>query len=40
VIGLVDIVGDLIDDLDAEHYLFPEATGAQALKFLTKKHNH
>jgi hypothetical protein len=29
--GLVDIVGDLIEDYEAEHHPVPEATGVQAL---------
>lgn len=32
--GLVDIVGDLIADYEAEHHRLPEATGLQALQFL------
>lgn len=35
---LVDIVGDLIQDFEAEHYPLPEATGLQALKFLLEQH--
>ncbi len=36
--GLVDIVGDLIEDYEAEHHLLPEITGLQALKFLMDQH--
>lgn len=36
--GLVDIVGDLIEDYEAEHHRLPEATGIQALKFLMEQH--
>lgn len=32
--GLVDIVGDLIEDCETLHHPLPEATGVQALKFL------
>lgn len=36
--GLVDIVGDLIDDYESEHHPLPDTTGAQALKFLMEQH--
>ena len=36
--GLVDIVGDLIEDYEAEHHPLPEVTGIQALKFLMEQH--
>ncbi len=36
--GLVDIVGDLIADYEAEHHTIPEATGLQALQFLMAQH--
>lgn len=36
--GLVDIVGDLIADYEAEHHAMPEATGLQALQFLMTQH--
>ncbi|CAM5525801.1 helix-turn-helix domain-containing protein [Eoetvoesiella caeni] len=36
--GLIDIVGDLIEDYEAEHHSLPEATGTQALKFLMQQH--
>ena len=36
--GLVDIVGDLIEDYESEHHPLPEATGVQALKFLMEQH--
>ena len=38
VMGLVDIVGDLIEDYEAVHHPLPEATGVQALKFLMEQH--
>jgi HTH-type transcriptional regulator/antitoxin HigA len=36
--GLVDIVGDLIEDYEAEHHPLPPATGLQALMFLIEQH--
>ena len=36
--GLVDIVGDLIEDYEAKHHPLPKVTGVQALKFLMKQH--
>lgn len=36
--GLVDIVGDLVDRYEREHHPLPEATGIQALKFLMDQH--
>lgn len=36
--GLVDIVGDLIEDYEVEHHALPEATGVHALKFLMEQH--
>ncbi len=36
--GLVDIVGDLIEDYEAEQHPLPETTGVQALKFLMEQH--
>ncbi|MDO8788380.1 MAG: helix-turn-helix domain-containing protein [Sulfuritalea sp.] len=36
--GLVDIVGDLIEDYEAEHHPLPDVTGIQALKFLMEQH--
>jgi HTH-type transcriptional regulator/antitoxin HigA len=35
---LVDIVGDLIEDYETEHYPLPEVAGVQALKFLMEQH--
>ncbi len=35
---LVDIVGDLIEDFEADRYPLPETTGVQALKFLLEQH--
>ena len=36
--GLVDIVGDLIEDYEAGHHALTPATGLQALKFLVDQH--
>ncbi|MBS1224875.1 MAG: putative transcription regulator containing domain [Proteobacteria bacterium] len=36
--GLVDIVGDLIEDYEAAHHPLPATTGVQALKFLVEQH--
>ncbi len=36
--GLVDIVGDLIEDFEAEHHPLPDVDGVQALKFLMAQH--
>ena len=36
--GLVDIVGDLIEDFESEHHPLPDVTGVQALKFLIEQH--
>ncbi len=36
--GLVDIVGDLIEDFEAEHHPLPDVSGVQALKFLMAQH--
>ena len=36
--GLVDIVGDLIEDYEAAHHPLPDVTGVQALKFLMEQH--
>ena len=36
--GLVDIVGDLIEDYESDHHALPETTGVQALKFLMEQH--
>jgi len=36
--GLVDIVGDLIENFEAEHHPLPDVTGVQALKFLMAQH--
>ena len=36
--GLVDIVGDLIEDFETEHHPLPDVTGVQALKFLIEQH--
>ena len=36
--GLVDIVGDLIEDYEAEHHRLPDVSGIEALKFLMEQH--
>lgn len=36
--GLVDIVGDLIEDYETEHHPLPDVSGVQALKFLMEQH--
>ena len=36
--GLIDIVGDLIEDYEAAHHPLPDVTGVQALKFLMEQH--
>lgn len=36
--GLVDIVGYLIEDFESEHHPMPDVTGVQALKFLIEQH--
>lgn len=36
--GLVDILGDLIEDFEAVHHPPTETTGVQALKFLMVQH--
>jgi HTH-type transcriptional regulator/antitoxin HigA len=36
--GLVDIVGDLIEDYEAEQHPLAETTGVEALKFLMEQH--
>ena len=36
--GLMDVVGDLIADYEAQHQHTPPATGVQALKFLMTQH--
>ena len=36
--GLVDIVGDLIEDYEAEHHPLQDVTGVQALIFLMEQH--
>lgn len=37
--GLVDIIGDLIEDYESEHHPMPEASGVDALKFLMEQHD-
>lgn len=39
LMGLVDIVGDLIADYEAQHHTLPEVSGVQALKFLMTQHD-
>ena len=36
--GLVDIVGDLIEDFETERHPLPDVTGVLALKFLMVQH--
>lgn len=36
--GLIDIVGDLIEDFEAKHHPLPDPTGVQGLKFLMEQH--
>ena len=38
IMGLVDIVGDLIEDYEIEQHPLPETTGIEALKFLMEQH--
>ena len=38
IMGLVDIVGDLIEDYEAEQHQLPEVSGIDALKFLMAQH--
>ena len=38
IMGLVDIVGDLIQDYETEQHPLPETTGIEALKFLMEQH--
>lgn len=38
LMGLVDIVGDLIAGYEAQHHTLPEVSGVQALKFLMTQH--
>lgn len=37
--GLVDIVGDLIEDYESEHHPLPAVAGIDALKFLMEQHD-
>jgi len=39
VMGLVDIVGDLVEDYESEHHPLPAVTGIDALKFLMDQHD-
>jgi HTH-type transcriptional regulator/antitoxin HigA len=39
VMGLVDIVGDLVDDYESEHHPLPAVAGIDALKFLMDQHD-
>ena len=36
--GLIDIVGDLIEDYETEHHPLPETSGVQALMLLMEQH--
>ena len=38
IMGLVDIVADLIDDYEAEVHPLPQTSGVDALKFLMEQH--
>lgn len=38
LMGLVDIVGDLIEDYETAHHPTPQATGLEALRFLMQQH--
>ena len=38
IMGLVDIVGDLIEDYETEQHPLPEINGIDALKFLMEQH--
>ena len=38
IMGLVDIVGDLIEDYETEQHPVTETTGIEALKFLMEQH--
>lgn len=38
-IGLVDILGDLIQDYEREQHPLPETTGLDALRFLMEQHH-
>ena len=38
IMGLVDIVGDLIENYEAEQHPLAETTGVEALKFLMEQH--
>ncbi len=37
--GLVDIVGDLIEDYESDHHPLPAVAGIDALKFLMDQHD-
>jgi HTH-type transcriptional regulator/antitoxin HigA len=36
--GLVDIIGDLIENYEKRHHPLPDVSGVQALKFLMEQH--
>jgi HTH-type transcriptional regulator/antitoxin HigA len=36
--GLIDLLGNLIEDYEADQHPLPRATGLQALKFLMDRH--
>jgi len=38
LMGLVDIVGDLVADYEAQHHSLPEVSGLEALRFLMTQH--
>ena len=39
IMGLIDIVGDLIDDYESELHPLPQTNGVDALKFLMEQHD-
>ena len=39
IMGLIDIVADLIDDYESEFHPLPQTNGVDALKFLMEQHN-
>ncbi len=39
LMGLVDIVGDLIEDYETEHHPLPPVVGVDALRFLMEQHS-
>jgi HTH-type transcriptional regulator/antitoxin HigA len=39
IMGLIDIVGDLVDDYEQQFHTLPQTNGVDALKFLMEQHN-